>query len=78
MTRNKQTIEVVTVSEERRKRWSAEEKAALVRETYEPGMSVSSVSLAARKHGIGAGQLLNWRKLEPLSSSTRTSFQQRK
>jgi len=26
MTRNKQTIEVVTVSEERRRRWSAEEK----------------------------------------------------
>jgi transposase-like protein len=40
MTRNKQTIEVVTVSQERRRRWSAEEKAALVRETYEPGMNV--------------------------------------
>jgi transposase len=61
MTRNKQTIEVVTVSQERRRRWSAEEKAALVRETYEPGMSVS---LVARKHGIGAGQLFTWRKLE--------------
>ena len=61
MTRNKQTIEVVTVSEERRRRWSAEEKDALVRETYEPGMSVS---LVARKHGVGASQLFNWRKLE--------------
>ena len=61
MTRNKQTIEVVTVSEERRRRWSAEEKAALVRETYEPGMNVS---LVARKHGVGASQLFNWRKLE--------------
>lgn len=61
MTRNKQTIEVVTVSEERRRRWSTTEKAALVRETYEPGMSVS---LVARKHGVGAGQLFNWRKLE--------------
>jgi transposase-like protein len=40
MTRNKQTIEVVTVSEERRRRWSTAEKAALVPETYEPGMSV--------------------------------------
>lgn len=47
MTRNKQTIEVVTLSQERRRRWSAEGKAALVRETYEPGMSVS---LIARKH----------------------------
>jgi transposase len=60
-TKNKQTIEVVTVSEERRRRWSAAEKAALVRETYEPGMSVS---LVARKHGISASQLFNWRKLE--------------
>lgn len=61
MTKNKQTVEVVTVSEERRRRWSAAEKAALVRETYEPGMNVS---LVARKHGISASQLFNWRKLE--------------
>jgi len=61
MTSNKQTIEVVTVSEERRRRWSAQEKAALVKETYEPGMSVS---LVARKHGISASQLFNWRRLE--------------
>jgi transposase len=61
MTRNNQTIEVVTVSEERRRRWSVQEKAALVKETYEPGMSVS---LVARKHGISASQLCNWRKLE--------------
>lgn len=54
-------VEVVTVSEERRRRWNASEKAALVRETYEPGMSVS---LVARKHGISASQLFNWRKLE--------------
>lgn len=40
MTRNKQTIEVVTVSEERRRHWSADEKAALVRERYEPGITV--------------------------------------
>jgi transposase len=33
----------------------------LVRETYEPGMSVS---LVARKHGVGASQLFSWRKLE--------------
>lgn len=61
MTRNKQTIEVVTVNQKRRRRWSAEEKAALVRVTYEPGMNVS---LVARKHGVGASQLFNWRKLE--------------
>lgn len=61
MTRNTQTIEVVTVSQERRRRWSAQEKASLVKETYEPGMSVS---LVARRHGISASQLFNWRKLE--------------
>jgi transposase len=44
MTRNNQTIEVVTVTEERRRRWSVQEKAALVKETYEPGMSVSLVA----------------------------------
>lgn len=59
--KNKQVVEVVTVSDERRRRWNASEKAALVRETYEPGMSVS---LVARKHGISASQLFNWRKLE--------------
>jgi transposase len=70
MTRNKQTIEVVTVSEERRRRWSADEKAALVRETYEPGMTVS---LVARKHGVGASQLFNWRKLEREGALTAVS-----
>lgn len=61
MTKSRQTIEVVTVSDEKRRRWSAVEKAALLRETYEPGMSVS---LVGRKHGISASQLFNWRKLE--------------
>jgi len=40
MTRNKQTIEVVKLSKERRRRWSADEKATLVREMYEAGMSM--------------------------------------
>ena len=70
MTTNKQTIEVVTVNQERRRRWSAEEKAALVRETYESGMNVS---LVARKHGVGASQLFNWRKLEREGALTAVS-----
>ncbi len=41
-------IEVIT-SVQRRRRWSAEEKARIVQETYAPGMSVS---LVARQHGI--------------------------
>lgn len=60
-TNNNQTIDVVTVSEQRRRRWSASEKAALVRQTYEPGMSVS---LVARQHDVAASQLFNWRKLD--------------
>ncbi|MDB5840566.1 MAG: transposase [Herminiimonas sp.] len=71
MTRtNKETIEVVTVSEQRRRRWSAAEKAALVRQTYEPGMSVS---LVARQHGVAASQLFNWRKLEREGALTAVS-----
>jgi transposase len=58
---NKQTIEVISITEQRRRRWSVTEKAALVRQTYEPGMSVS---LVARQHGVGASQLFNWRKLD--------------
>jgi transposase len=70
MTRNNERIEVVTVSEQRRRRWSAAEKAALVRQTYEPGMSVS---LVARQHGVAASQLFNWRKLEREGALTAVS-----
>lgn len=38
-----ESIEVVVV-DQRRRRWSFAEKAALVRRTYEPGMSVSLVA----------------------------------
>ena len=60
-TNDKQTIEVVSVTDHRLRRSSVTEKAALVRQTYEPGMSVSFV---ARQHGVGASQLFNWRKLD--------------
>ncbi len=45
---------------QRRRRWTPEEKVRIVEETYLPGMSVS---LVARRHGIGAGQLFIWRRL---------------
>lgn len=45
---------------ERRRRWSREQKAAIVAETYEPGVSVSAV---ARRHGIAPSQLFQWRRL---------------
>lgn len=60
-TNDKQTIEVVTITDQRRRRWSVSEKAVLVRQTYEPGMSVS---LVARQHGVASSQLFNWRKLD--------------
>ena len=59
MTGKIEHVEVIT-SVQRRRRWSAEEKAAIVQETYAPWMSVS---LVARRHGIGPGQLFRWRRL---------------
>jgi len=53
-----------------RRRWSAGEKLAMVRETYEPGMTVS---LVARKHGVNPNQLFHWRKLERLGALTAVS-----
>ena len=59
MTGNIDRVEVIT-SVQRRRRWSAEEKAAIVQETYAPGLSVS---LVARRHGIAPNQLFTWRRL---------------
>jgi transposase len=59
MTGKSEPVEVIT-SVQRRRRWSAEEKAAIVQETYAPGMSVS---LVARRHGIAPNQLFTWRRL---------------
>jgi len=49
------------VKDQRRRRWSPSEKAALVRRTYEPGMTVS---LVARQEGVAASLLFQWRKLD--------------
>ncbi|MFV0284542.1 MAG: transposase, partial [Castellaniella sp.] len=45
---------------ERRRRWSVEQKLAMVRESNEPGQTVSMV---ARRHGVNPNQLFHWRKL---------------
>ena len=42
-----------------RRRWSVDQKRAMVAETLEPGTSVSSV---ARRHGINPNMLFAWRK----------------
>ena len=52
-----QRIEVITRGE-RRRRWSAEEKQAIVAESATPNVSIAGI---ARKHGIGTGQLYAWR-----------------
>ena len=51
-------VEVVT-SVQRRRRWTPEQKLEIVKQTNEPG---SSVSLVARSHGLSAAQLFQWRK----------------
>ena len=45
MTGKIEHVELIT-SVQRRRRWSAEEKAAIVQQTYAPGMSVSLVAPA--------------------------------
>ena len=52
-------IEVIT-SVQRRRRWSAEEKRAMVEEAEQPESSVSQV---ARKYGVNPNQIFNWRRL---------------
>ena len=42
-----------------RRRWSAEDKARIVEETFAPGASVSDV---ARRHDIRPQQLFGWRR----------------
>ncbi|GFM29092.1 uncharacterized protein PY1_contig-07-18 [Novosphingobium sp. PY1] len=44
---------------ERRRRWSDEEKLAILKETTQPG---AIMAVVARRHGIGTGQLYTWRK----------------
>jgi len=68
MTRNTQRIEVIT-SVQRRRRWTAGEKLAMVDETFEAGASVSSV---ARHHGVAPNQLFGWRRLAADGALTAT------
>ena len=51
-------VDVVT-GVQRRRRWTPEQKLEIVKQTNEPG---SSVSMVARQFGITAAQLFQWRK----------------
>jgi transposase len=53
-----ETIKVIT-GVERRRKFTAQEKQALVEEGLEPGNSFSAV---ARKHGISPSLIFNWRR----------------
>ena len=44
---------------ERRRRWTFEDKARIVAETFEPGVSVCAV---ARRHGVAQWLLFTWRR----------------
>ena len=56
-TARPQRIEVIT-GVERRRKWSAQEKAAIVAESLAEGSVVSEV---ARRHGLSPQQLFGWR-----------------
>lgn len=58
----------VLVGPERRRRWSAEEKARIVAESMEPAASVSAV---ARRHGMHPNQLHGWRRQLRLAMAAR-------
>jgi len=51
-------VEVIT-GPERRRRWSEEQKRAIVAASLAPGAVVSEV---ARRADVGAGQIYRWRK----------------
>lgn len=57
----------VLIVPERRKRYSTQEKLELVRLTYLPGNTVSSV---ARAHGIAPSVLFRWRALDKQGALT--------
>jgi transposase len=58
MTAPRPRIEVIT-GIERRRRWSWDQKRAIVEESLAPHASAAAI---ARRHGIGTGQLYTWRR----------------
>lgn len=59
MTEEFSRIEVIT-GVARRRRFTAEQKVAVVEETMQPGMSISYV---ARRHGLSPSLVFRWRRL---------------
>ena len=59
MPNHTEPIEIIT-GRERRRRYGAEQKLALVETSMQPGMTVSAV---ARQHGVSPSLLFKWRQL---------------
>lgn len=72
MTNIKHNIEVLS-GPERRRRWSAAEKLAIIQETYEAD---ATVSIVARRHGIQPNQLFAWRRLASKGALTATAAEE--
>jgi transposase len=58
MTTRARRIEVIT-GPDRRRRWSLEQKRAIVAESHRTDTSPAAV---ARRHGLNTGQLYTWRR----------------
>jgi transposase len=67
MMRGASRVEVFTGSH-RRRRWSREQKAAIVAESFE-----TSVGAASDRHGVSKAQLFNWRR-EAREPANRLTF----
>lgn len=50
----------MTTGTARRRRWTSEQKLRIIKETYDPGETVSAV---ARRHGVAANLVFRWRRL---------------
>ena len=59
MTDDFSRVEVIT-GVARRRRFTADQKVAIVAETMQPGMSISYV---ARSHGLSSSLVFQWRRL---------------
>lgn len=57
MTGSLQQVEIITRS--LRRRWTDEQKLEMVRQSLAPG---ASVGLIAKRHGVAASQIYDWRK----------------
>jgi transposase-like protein len=56
---------------ESRRRWFLQDKLQMVRESYEPG---KSVSMSAGRHEVNPNQLFQWRKLHQAGALSAVSL----